>query len=127
MKIYCCECRWTVEAVLTSGAKVYPYRKDLSEIPFWECPTCENFVGCHYKTKDPTRPLGTIPSPEIKDVRKLIHKNLDPLWKDKLISRSKLYKKLSDHLGYFYHTASVNTVAEASKVLKWVANDGWEK
>ena len=68
-----------VEVRLTNGAEIYPHRKDLSELPFWKCDTCGNFVGCHHKTGDPTKPLGVIPTSEIKRARQHIHRILDPI------------------------------------------------
>ena len=80
MNIRCCGCQKKVEARLTDGSEIYPHRKDLYSLPFWKCDVCGNFVGCHHKTKNRTRPLGCIPTPEIKNARKHIHAILDPLW-----------------------------------------------
>lgn len=67
--LYCCGCQCLVEARLTTGAEVYPHRDDLAELPFWRCDICKNWVGCHWKTADRTRPLGNIPTKEIKAAR----------------------------------------------------------
>lgn len=79
MKIHCCECGNDVDARLTDGREIYPHRLDLFSLPFWKCDKCKNFVGCHHKTKYRTKPLGCIPTPEIKNARKQIHSLLDPL------------------------------------------------
>lgn len=118
MQIYCCACGKDVEAYLTYGEEVYPHRKDLCSVPFWRCPGCRNFVGCHYKTKDRTRPLGCIPSDEVKNARKHIHALLDPLWKSGAVSRGKLYSLLSHALGYEYHTGGLKTVEEGRRVYR---------
>ena len=55
--LYCCGCDTGTEARLTNGAEIYPHRPDLHELPFWKCDKCGNFVGCHHKTKDRTRPM----------------------------------------------------------------------
>lgn len=60
MKIYCTGCGKDVQARLTDGAERYPHRPDLYELPFWKCDTCGNYVGCHHKTRAPTKPLGCI-------------------------------------------------------------------
>jgi hypothetical protein len=73
MCIYCCKCGGYVNARLTDGKETYPHRPDLYGLPFWRCDTCKNFVGCHHKTKERTRPLGCIPTKAIKDARKKIH------------------------------------------------------
>lgn len=116
--IYCCGCKKEVDARLTNGAEIYPHRKDLSTLPFWWCDTCNNYVGCHHKTKNKTEPLGNIPTPEIREARKRIHKILDPLWEGKKIKRSTLYGRISDEIGWQYHTAQIRSVDEAQKIYK---------
>lgn len=120
MKIYCCECQHDIEANLVTGAEVYPHRPDLSKIPFWKCPTCGNYVGCHYKTSSSTKPLGCIPSAEIREARSHIHRILDPLWKSGRIGRTDLYKMLTEKLGWTYHTSHIRTIEEARKVYQLV-------
>ncbi len=120
MEIYCCGCLKKVDARLTDGAEIYPNRSDLSSLPFWRCDTCGNYVGCHHKTKDRARPLGCIPTPEIKNARQHIHKIVDPIWKSGRISRKELYTKLSEQLGWKYHTANIRSVEEARRVYKLV-------
>lgn len=119
-EIYCCGCEADVQARLTDGAEVYPHRMDLLEMPFWKCDACRNFVGCHHKTKDRTRPLGCIPTPEIKNARKHIHRILDPLWRSGQIERKELYERLSERLGREYHTAEIRSIAEARFVWRAV-------
>jgi hypothetical protein len=118
--IYCVGCQTEVEARLTDGKEVYPHRSDLFELPFWKCDTCGNFVGCHHKTKDRTRPLGCIPTPELKKARQAIHGILDPIWKSGTITRNKLYHKLSEQLGWKYHTAKIRSIEEARKVYRLI-------
>ena len=115
--IWCCGCNKNVRANLTDGGEVYPHRSDLRKLPFWKCFDCHNFVGCHHKTNNPTKPLGCIPTPEIKKFRKQIHALLDPLWKNGTYSRADIYKILTTEVGYKYHTASLKTVDECNKVL----------
>lgn len=119
-QIFCCSCNNNVNARLTNGAEVYPLRDDLHHLPFWKCDKCNNFVGCHHKTKNNTKPLGNIPSPQLKKARQKIHELLDPLWKSKKINRSKLYKRISSYCGYKYHTAEIKTIIEARKIYKIV-------
>lgn len=118
MKIYCCNCAADVNAKQITGKIVYPHRRDLHSLPFWQCPTCFNFVGCHHKSNTPTKPLGCIPSNEIKAIRRQIHAKLDPIWKGKTHSRSYVYKFLSSKLGYQYHTAEIRSVCEGLQVLQ---------
>ena len=120
MRLYCCGCSEEVQARLTTGEEIYPHRDDLFSLPFWKCDTCENYVGCHHKTKDRTKPLGNIPTPELRAARKHIHAILDPIWKSGKMPRGKLYRSISDELGYQYHTAELRTVDEARRVWKIV-------
>lgn len=120
-KIFCCGCKKDVYARLTDGKEIYPHRPDLYFLPFWKCDTCRNFVGCHHKTKDRTKPLGNIPTPELKKARQHIHRILDPLWKNKIIPRGKIYAHISHSLGLKeYHTGEITSIETARKVYRIV-------
>lgn len=116
--IYCCECQEDVEARLTDGKHIYPHREDLHKLPFWHCTKCGNYVGCRRKTNKPTHPLGNIPTPAMRKARLHIHAILDQIWKNKIISRKELYFKISNILGYEYHTAEIKTIEEARLIYK---------
>ncbi len=120
MSIYCCGCGLDVDARLTNGSEIYPHRKDLHNLPFWKCDECENFVGCHHKTKNRTNPLGCIPTPEIKKYRQRIHALLDPIWQSGKMGRKEIYAKISERVGWKYHTAKIRSVEEAREVYKIV-------
>lgn len=120
MIIYCCGCNADIEARLTDGSVIYPHRKDLHSLPFWMCDTCKNYVGCHHKTNQPTRPLGHIPTKEIRNARQHIHRKLDPLWESGRWKRRSLYAELSERLGYHYHTSEIKTLDEARRIYKIV-------
>lgn len=107
-------------ARLTSGAEIYPHRDDLATLPFWKCDACGNYVGCHHKTGNPTEPLGNIPTPELRKARNHIHAILDPLWKTKRFKRKEIYRLISDHMGFGYHTAKLRTIEEARKAYKFI-------
>ena len=118
MILFCCGCKEMVEPRLTNGKEIYPHRKDLHKLPFWKCDKCENYVGCHHKTKNRTKPLGSIPTPEVRKIRRELHENIDDTWKNlKLCSRGKIYSLISKHLGKEYHSANVNSKEESSEVL----------
>lgn len=119
--IFCCGCRADVQARLTHGREIYPHRHDLSELPFWRCDDCGNFVGCHHKTSDRTRPLGCIPTPELKAARSHIHRILDPLWRSGRIKRRKLYSIIAHVIGVEeYHTAEIRSIEQAREVYRAV-------
>lgn len=115
--IYCSGCDKKVKARLTDGKEIYPHRQDLYHLPFWKCDWCKNYVGCHHKTKDRTNPLGIIPTKMLRGVRKSIHFYIDPVWREKKLTRSQVYKLLSTYLGREYHTADLRSVKEANLIL----------
>lgn len=120
-EIYCAGCETKVVAKLINGQEAYPHRQDLFPLPFWKCDDCGNFVGCHWKTKDRTRPLGCIPTPELKNARREIHKILDPIWKNGGTSRTRLYKQIAKRIGRRkYHTAQIRSIEEARQVYRIV-------
>lgn len=121
MKLWCCNCQKEVNAALCKGDVVYPHRPDLYKKNFYKCPTCGNFVGCHPKT---TRPLGCIPTPEIKLARIKVHEKMDPIWKSGKITRNALYRLISKRLGYTYHNGGTKSVTECLKV--WDILEGIE-
>jgi hypothetical protein len=119
--IYCCNCEKEVEAKKVLGKEIYPKREDLKTFVFWRCDTCKGYVGSHQGSRK-KRPLGCIPSPEIKNARLHLHKLIDPVWQNNRMGRSKLYKLISNELGYTYHTANIKSIEEARTVYKIVLN-----
>lgn len=120
--IYCTGCEKDVNARLTNGAERYPHRPDLAELPFWHCDTCGAWVGCHHKTSQPTRPMGTLATPEMLEARKAIHALLDPIWQSNDVPRAKIYAYITRQLGHQYHTGELRTMEEARQVWKIAAD-----
>lgn len=115
--LFCCECAQKVSARLTDGKEIYPHRYDLQSLPFWKCPVCGNYVGCHHKTKDPTKPLGPIPNKEIRQMRKEIHELIDPLWRSQRVSRNEIYTTLSLAAGYVVHLGELVSLEEGERLM----------
>jgi hypothetical protein len=120
MIIYCCACKSGVNARLTNGVEIYPHRPSLKAIPMWICDKCKNYVGCHHKSNDKTKPLGCIPTPVIRKARKEIHRVLDPLWQGDKEKRKQIYASISETLGYEYHTAEIKCLTEAMRIHQFV-------
>jgi hypothetical protein len=112
-RIHCCGCGDVVNARLTDGREVYPHRPDLRSLPLWICDGCKNFVGCHHKSRSRTEPLGCIPSAELKEARKMLHRLIDPIWQGGKMGRRELYAAMSRDLGWEYHTAELRTMEDA--------------
>lgn len=121
-EIDCIACRSKVNARLTNGKEIYPHRPDLYEIPFWKCDTCKNYVGCHHRSKQRTKPLGCIATPEIFQKRKIIHAIIDPIWKSGKMPRKLIYIKLSKVFGREYHTGDIRSLEEADKIIEAARN-----
>ena len=120
-EIFCVACDGVVEARYTDGGEVYPHRPDLRNLKFWKCDTCKNHVGTHRthsRERGVRKPLGSIPTPELRAIRSQVHKFIDPLWVSGRIKRKELYWWLSEQLGYQYHTANLNSEEEAGRVVK---------
>lgn len=117
MKIMCTGCKKEVEARLTNGKEMYPYRDDLAPLHFWVCDACGAFVGTHMKNKkEPLKPLGFLTSPDVKAWRMQIHRALDPLWKADLIKRGQAYAYISNRIGRTYHTGEIYDVEDGKKI-----------
>jgi hypothetical protein len=128
MQIFCCECQNNIEARLTDGEEVYNHRKDLYSLPFWICDKCKNFVGCHHKTNERTKPLGVIPNKEIKKMRMAIHNTIDPIWqqfknKPARKMRGAIYGYISDIIGKEYHSADISNIIDAKKIYKIIKSN----
>jgi len=118
MTIYCCGCLKDVQPRLTNGAEIHPHRRDLHHLPFWKCDACNNYVGCHHKTRTPTKPLGNIPTREIMRARGHIHALLDPIWKSGMARRGKVYTLIAQKIGKGYHTGEIKTLDEAREIYR---------
>ena len=124
MKIFCCTCDKDVQARLTDGKEIYPHRGDLASLPFWKCDACGNYVGCHHKTANRVKPLGVIPSAEIRNARRHLHDIIDPIWREGLLSRRQVYAKISEHIGREYHTAELSDIEEAREIYRFARDLG---
>lgn len=115
--IECIECDKTVEARLLR----FPppcWKYEWGRGRRWVCPNCKNYVGNDPKTN---KPLGIIPTKDLRYWRQAIHSRLDPLWKGGHLSRSKTYKIIAKSLGVKeYHTANVRSWEEARAILRIV-------
>lgn len=62
---------------------------------------------------------------QIMAVRKQIHRILDKLWATKG-ERKSIYKKLSEKLGYEYHTGNIRSYEEGMEIFKIVKSMTFE-
>lgn len=123
--LYCCGCKAIAWSRLTDGSEIYPHRTDLAGLPFWKCDECGNYVGCHHKTRQRTKPLGVIPTAEIRKARAHIHEILDPLWKSGTFERGRLYHEIASALGIQkFHTADLRSIEDCRAAYKAVQEVG---
>lgn len=82
-------------AALVGGDTIYPHRQDLKSKLFYLCKPCDAYVGCHPGT---STPLGTLADLELRRARSIAHNAFDPIWRSRLMSRTKAYKWLAHAL-----------------------------
>ena len=107
--IYCVQCEKHVIAYEVGGDEIYPHRPDLKDVRFFRCPNCANYVGTH---KDSGNPMGTIPTPELRECRNTLHRLIDPIWRNGKMKRSDLYRLISDEVGFDFHVAEINSIED---------------
>ena len=94
MEVVCQYCGNKAESV--DGSVIYPHRPDLSNLKFFQCKSCDAYVGCHKETGEP---FGTLADKDTRKARKSAHKHFDPFWRKRGVSRREAYKLLSEHMG----------------------------
>ena len=85
-----------LEAFLVQGAGIYPHRPDLHDKLFWACQHCQAWVGCHPGTDEP---LGRLANAELRKAKMAVHREFDPVWKSRKVSRTKAYERLARAMG----------------------------
>lgn len=108
MKVSCPYCG--KHANLVGGDAIYPHRRDLYDLMFWQCAPCDAYVGCHKHgatvlvnkrqvRSDGTLPLGRLANAELRAAKSAAHRAFDPIWKSGQLSRSAAYGWLAETLG----------------------------
>ena len=111
----CAACDSTNTALVT-GRAIYPRRKDLHHLYFWQCQDCAAYVGCYPNTQTP---LGTPADAQLRRLRRQCHKALDALWLDSpTTTRSDAYDMMRTHTGVT-HIGST-TAEDCERVLAWL-------
>lgn len=115
--IFCVACKKHIQPQRCTGETVYPNRPDLYAKQFFVCPYCGNYVGAHADG----RPLGTIPTLELRRARIMVHSLIDGYWLPTRDTnkRRELYAAISNHIGKEYHTGELNSIDECNKVIKF--------
>jgi len=106
---------------LVTGLDIYPHRKDLSYLSFWQCKPCNAYVGCHKNSE--AIPLGTPANKELRALRSQLHEAFDPIWQFTPMKRSKAYFWLAQRLNIDFsdcHIAmfDIHTCHKAMDVVK---------
>lgn len=88
------------------------------------CKDCDAYCGVH---KGSDRSLGRLANSELRQAKKMAHYYFDQIWKNKMMSRTKSYKWLSEqigtekeytHIGMFNVDQCLKTVEVSKKFLK---------
>jgi len=98
-------------AALVTGDVIYPHRPDLAAKPFYHCPACKAWVGCHDGT---TNPLGRLADAELRRWKSKAHAAFDPLWQRK-ITRG-VGKKVARNAGYAWLAAQLRIERQACHI-----------
>lgn len=115
MKLYCCKCKKMMDCELVKGNVIYPRRLDLANHNFYRC-SCGCFVGCHPNTD---KPLGAIPTEEMKKARMIIHGMIDPWWQKGVITRGAMYRAIAKELHIKeYHTGWTRSIEQCRQVYR---------
>ena len=98
------------EAKLVDGTVIYPHRKDLADLKFYQCAPCDAYVGCH-KNNHPAwtapRPLGRPANAELRAAKSKAHEAFDPIWKEGFMERGHAYEWLSEQLNIPKHLCHI--------------------
>lgn len=111
---------------LTDGGEIYPHRSDLHAKKFYKCDVCpSSYCGCH---PDTTTPLGYPCGPQTRRARGNAHAAIDPIWREKIASRHKVYERLAQKMGYDRgqcHVAhmTADEANEAAKVAREIRKE----
>ena len=103
-------------AALVMGEAVYPHRPDLYPLMFWNCAPCDAYVGCHRPGQDMgdgTRPLGTLASRGLRELRNRTHMAFDPLWRE---GPNGSHGPMDRHAAYRWLAARLGLAVEACHV-----------
>ncbi len=120
--IFCCGCNKIVQATSVGGDAIYPHRPDLYDLTFFRCPTCGCYVGTHKVGRNQGKPLGSMPTAEIRRWRNTLHREyIDPLWQSGRFKRGKLYAMIAQHLGIkAYHTGEINDIERVKTIMNYL-------
>lgn len=82
-------------AKLVNGDEIYQHRKDLHHKKFWDCISCDAWVGCHPNS---IRPLGRLANATLRKAKKMAHESFDKLWRNGGMTRSRAYAWLAERM-----------------------------
>lgn len=108
MDVICPYC--AAPAVIQTGHQLYFGRApQLDGLKFWVCIPCSAWVGCHKPGSfhmengvkvfhGEAEPMGRLANAELRRLKMAAHDLLDPLWRSKKMTRSKVYKWLAKQM-----------------------------
>lgn len=89
-------CKCGGHVALVNNSAIYNGRS-YGEWPYaYYCEDCDSYVGLHPQTDIP---LGTLADKETREARNACKKVFEPIWRNKLMSRSKAYQWLAKRMG----------------------------
>lgn len=106
------------EAPWVENKAIYGNNYGKSFMCYW-CKECNAYVGCHENTR---RPLGTMANKELREWRIKTHAVIDPLWKEKNLSRKELYAFLKKEFGRTIHIGESDIETCNEIIKKFIPN-----
>jgi hypothetical protein len=101
------------EAKWVENKEIYGRNYGKSYMMYY-CKPCDAYIGCDKLTG---KAFGTMANKELRGWRRKVHAYIDPLWKDGLIERNDLYKRIAYLMNrYTFHVGS-STIEDCKKVL----------
>lgn len=104
----------TKQAKLVTGDKIYPHRNDLHRLAFFLCEPCNAYVGTH---KGTLKPLGRLANARLRSLKQSVHRNFDPIWKRRFLTRKEAYTWLAKEMDISKKDCHVGMFDEKQCVL----------
>ena len=90
-------------------------------VMIWLCRECDAYVGCHRNTRTS---LGTMANAATRKWRKLAHAMVDPIWRNKRLTRGQTYEYMSRYLGFDVHIGKAD-VKICKQIVHFCHTNKW--
>ena len=113
-KLFCVQCNDNVDVTLVNGEVICPTMPHTHHNFFYQCNFCANYVGFR---ENFNKSFIFIPTPEMRNLKIEIHKIIDPIWQNEILTREEVYNKISERIGKKFHAGSLKSIDEAKYII----------